>query len=223
MADQERPTGEPAAGPPAAGIPVHPSPSSPHGEPIRVVDRRWWAHGDGQDPDAEPRPPRKPSYVEQLEQQITERDQRLQDYVRRYKEATAEFDDVRARLRRDLGREIERGRRTLLVEFLDVLDNLDRALQSGARAEGSAGLLAGVQMVRDQFLAKLEGFGVRRIAALGVAFDPSRHEAVTTVPASTPEDDGRVVGVIADGYTIGDEVLRPAMVAVAAAAAPPVA
>jgi molecular chaperone GrpE len=69
-------------------------------------------------------------------------------------------------------------------------------------------------MVRQQFLAKLEGFGVKRIEALGVDFDPALHEAVTTVPADDDSVDGRVVGVIAPGYRIGDEILRPALVAV---------
>jgi molecular chaperone GrpE len=69
-------------------------------------------------------------------------------------------------------------------------------------------------MVRQQFLAKLDGFGVKRIAAEGAPFDPLLHEAVATVPSSDPAADGRVVGVVTHGYRIGDEVLRPALVAV---------
>jgi len=72
-------------------------------------------------------------------------------------------------------------------------------------------------MVRRQFLSKLDSLGVKRIESEGTQFDPLRHEAVSTVPASTPEDDGRVVGIIRHGYTIGDDVLRPASVAVAKA------
>jgi molecular chaperone GrpE len=69
-------------------------------------------------------------------------------------------------------------------------------------------------MVQQQFLAKLEGFGVKRIDAQGARFDPLLHEAVTTVPASDSSSEGRVMGVITHGYRIGDEVLRPALVAV---------
>jgi molecular chaperone GrpE len=73
-------------------------------------------------------------------------------------------------------------------------------------------------MVRRQFLAKLEGFGVRPIdITLGVAFDPLLHEAVTTIPAQNDADDGRVAGVVRRGYRIHDDVLRPAAVAVAKA------
>ena len=76
-------------------------------------------------------------------------------------------------------------------------------------------LLQGVELVRRQFLAKLEGFGVKRIESEGQKFDPALHDAVTAVPAATPDQDGTIVGVIRHGYRIGDDVLRPASVAVA--------
>ena len=48
-------------------------------------------------------------------------------------------------------------------------------------------------------------------------FDPSLHEAITTIPATSPEDDGLIVGTVRPGYRIGEDVLRPAAVAVAKA------
>jgi molecular chaperone GrpE len=75
-------------------------------------------------------------------------------------------------------------------------------------------LLDGVKMVRQQFLHRLEGFGIHPIEPLNQPFDPALHEAITVVPASRAEDDEKVLGVIRRGYRIGDEVLRPAQVAV---------
>ena len=76
-------------------------------------------------------------------------------------------------------------------------------------------VLQGVELVRRQFLAKLEGVGVRAIEiASGAAFDPALHEAVTVVPTADAAQDGRVVGVIRRGYRVGADVLRPASVAV---------
>src|SRR6185503_18191258 len=95
-------------------------------------------------------------------------------------------------------------------------DNLDRAIaaaRASSRDASADPLLQGVEMVRQQFLAKLEGFGVKRIDSDGAMFDPMLHEAVTTVPGDASSD-GRIAGVIAQGYRIGDEVLRTAMVAV---------
>jgi molecular chaperone GrpE len=70
-------------------------------------------------------------------------------------------------------------------------------------------------MVRRQFLAKLEGLGVTRIDVTDQPFDPTIHEAVSSVPAASAEQDGLIVGTVRSGYRIGEDVLRPAAVAVA--------
>jgi molecular chaperone GrpE len=188
--------------------------------PVKVVDRRWWANreGSGGGGAAAPTPSLKPTYVEELEQKLAEKDKQLQDAITKYRGASAEFEESRLRLRREIGKDIERARREILADLLDVVDNLDRALDAG-RADTSPGrtdtLLQGVDLVRRQFLAKLEGFGVKRIESEGQPFDPSLHEAVSAVPAATPGQDGTIVGIIRHGYRIGDDVLRPASVAVA--------
>jgi molecular chaperone GrpE len=184
-----------------------------HEIPVKVVDRRWWARGD--DGGAPVERSSKPTYVEELEQQLAEKDRIAQEYIAKYRHAAAEFEESRLRLRREIAKDVERGRREILADLLDVLDNLDRALEAAQSNPSPEALLQGVEMVRRQFLSKLEGFGVKRIDAAGVEFDPSRHEAISTVPAARPEDDGRVVGVVRHGYTINDDVLRPASVAVA--------
>jgi molecular chaperone GrpE len=186
-----------------------------HEIPVKVVDRRWWARGD--DGDASVERSTKPTYVEELEQQLAEKDRTAQEYIAKYRQAAAEFEESRLRLRREIGKDLERGRREILADLLDVVDNLDRALDSARQSPSPEALLQGVEMVRRQFLSKLEGLGVRRIDVAGVEFDPLKHEAISTVPAKTPDEDGRVIGVVRHGYTIGDDVLRPASVAVAKA------
>ena len=186
--------------------------------PVKVVDRRWWANPETQGTAAAGSSPAKPTYVEDLEQQLADKDRQLQDAIARYRQASTEFEESRLRLRREIGREIERGRREMLADLLEVVDNLDRAIDA-ARAESAAdklgALLQGVEMVRRQFLARLDGFGVKRIESEGQPFDPTLHEAVSAVPAASAEQDGLIVGVIRHGYRIGDDVLRPAAVAVA--------
>lgn len=183
-----------------------------HAPAVRVVDRRWWAQGDGAPASEEPS--LKPSYVEELERRLAEKDAELAATIAKYREAAAEFDDARARLRKEVAKDVERGRRTFVLELLDVVDNLDRAVDAAREAGATDALGKGVELVHQQFLAKLEGFGVVRIDALGRPFDPALHEAVTTVPVDDPTRDHVVVGVIRHGYTTGDEVLRPALVAV---------
>lgn len=184
-------------------------------EPVKVVDRRWWVREQAGEDAAAAYEPEKPSYVQQLEQQVAEKDAALQDVIAKYRDAQREFDEARTRLRKDVQRDVERSRRAFLADLLDVVDNLDRAIEAGRTAADASTLAAGVELVRRQFLAKLEGAGVVRFESLGERFDPARHEAITVAPAADPAFDGLIVGVIAQGYQIGDEILRPAQVAVA--------
>lgn len=180
--------------------------------PVKVVDRRWWVHGEtGTGPVA----PRKPSYVEELERQLAEKDQAIQAHAARYRESAAEFDQVRTRLRRDVDREIERMRRAMLLDLLEVADNLDRAIAAARSAATTDGaLLRGVELVRDLFLAKLATYGVTPLPSEGQPFDPRVHEAVSLIPVSDASQDETVVGEVRKGYRIGEEVLRPAGVVV---------
>jgi molecular chaperone GrpE len=184
--------------------------------PVKVVDRRRWREDGQANPEAMPQTPLKPTYVEELEQRVAQAEKQSQELLAKYRGAQQEFEEARARLRKEVARDAERSRREVFVNLLDVVDNLDRAIEAATRAGTAAAdpLLQGVQMVQQQFLAKLEGFGIKRIASDNQPFDPLLHEAVTTVPAPDPAADGRILGVIAHGYRIGDDVLRPAMVAV---------
>lgn len=191
-------------------------PENPHEIPVKVVDRRWWARG----PDAagaEAPHGLKPTYVEELERQLADKDRQLQDAIAKYRQAAGEFEESRLRLRREIAKDIERGRREILADLLEIVDNLDRAIDAARQGASADAVLQGVEMVLRQFLAKLESLGVRRLESAGQRFDPAVHEAVTTVPAASPDQDGVVVGVIRHGYRIGDDVLRPASVAVAKA------
>ena len=189
-----------------------------HETPVKVVDRRWWANQESHEPaaggTATATASMKPTYVEELEQQLAEKDRVAQEYIAKYRQAAAEFEEARLRLRREVSKDIERGRRELLADLLEVLDNLDRAVESARGAASLDGVVQGVEMVRRQFLAKLEGFGVTRIDAEGQPFDPRYHEAVSTVPASSADKDHLIAGIVRHGYMIGDDVLRPASVAV---------
>jgi molecular chaperone GrpE len=185
---------------------------------LRVVDRRWWARGDPAAPDEAGL--RKPTYIEELEQRLGDLTAQLQSITAERRRSLEEFEEVKARMRREAAREVERGRRAVLGELLEVVDNLDRAIAAardpaGSAPSGAADRVAkGVELVRDQFLAKLEAFNVSRVPALGRPFDALRHEAVSTAPVEHPGQDGVVLTVVKEGYAIGDELLRPASVVV---------
>lgn len=187
--------------------------------PVKVVDRRRWREDGEPNRDVAGPASLKPTYVEELEQRVAQAEKQAQEYIGKYRQAAQEFEDARARMRKELAKDAERSRRDVLASLLEVLDNLDRAIDAAGAAGKDAGdpLLQGVELVRQQFLSKLEGFNVHRIESGGRPFDPLLHEAVTTVPASEALHDGTIAGVIRQGYLIKDEVLRPALVAVAKA------
>jgi molecular chaperone GrpE len=185
---------------------------------VKVVDRRWWVNREesaGAASTDSASASLKPTYIEELERQLADKDRQIQEYLGKYRQAASEFEEARLRLRREISKDIERARREILADLLDVVDNLDRAIDAARQSPNVDSLLQGVDMVRRQFLGKLEGFGVRPIDSTNAQFDPELHEAVTTVPAASPEQDGAIVGIVRRGYRIGDDVLRPAAVAVA--------
>ena len=100
----------------------------------------------------------------------------------------------------------------LAKELLPALDNLDRAIEA---AEDEDPLLAGVRLVRSEIAAALARVGIEAFAPLGEAFDPNQQEAMAQQPV-----DGAVSGTVAEvyqnGYRMGDSIIRPARVLVAA-------
>ncbi len=140
-----------------------------------------------------------------LEQRVAE----LEDLWRR---ALAELDNYRKRTARELARARRDERAKAAAEWLPVIDNLDLALEH-ARADPE-NIVEGVRAVRQQALAILAALGYPRRDDEGIAFDPTYHEAVSTV-----EDEelppGTVARVVRPGYGSEDEVLRPAAVVVA--------
>lgn len=125
----------------------------------------------------------------------------------------AEFDNFRKRSVRDREALVARATEQLVRELLPVLDDLERALEHGAQHEGEK-LVEGVALVHRQLDATLRKEGLSEIDATGV-FDPHVHEALLSQPSE--EDEGTILQVVQKGYRLGDVVVRPARVVVAAA------
>jgi len=126
-------------------------------------------------------------------------------------------------LRRRTSRDVQDARAYAIANFardmLSVSDNLGRALEAipaETRAAGEAGfkaLVEGVEITERSMLSALERHGVKKLAPQGERFDPNFHQAMFEVPdASVPAS--TVVQVVQPGYSIGERVLRPAMVGV---------
>jgi molecular chaperone GrpE len=108
---------------------------------------------------------------------------------------------------------VARAHERLVKELLPVLDDLERALEA-ARDSGTRSVEEGVRLVHRELKAALDREGLAEIETNG-RFDPHVHEALLTQPSEAEE--GSVLEVIQRGYKLGDRVLRPARVVVAAA------
>jgi len=168
------------------------------------------AEGPGADGLPVPVPPTPEERVAALEAEKAEfRDRMLR--------IAADFDNWKKRARKDQADVEGRAREVVLRDFLEVADNLERAKASfgeGKQADATS-VREGVELVLRQFRSKLERYQVRPVEALGQAFDPRYHEAIAQTP-TTDVKPGSILHELQKGYLIGEKLLRPAMVVVAA-------
>ena len=134
------------------------------------------------------------------------------DYLALAQRTQADFENYRKRVARESIAAQERGAVKLAQELLPALDNLDRAL---AEAGGEDGLREGVRLVRSELHAALARVGIECFSPQGEAFDPSEHEAMAQRPVEGAES-GTVAEVFQPGYRLGETIIRPARVLVAA-------
>ena len=139
-----------------------------------------------------------------------ERDSHLNDLQR----VAAEFENYRKRVLRDRESLVARAHERLVKELLPVLDDLERALAAGSdRESDSSELEEGVRLVYRELKDALDREGLAEIETNG-RFDPHVHEALVSQPSDAEE--GSVLEVVQKGYRLGDHVIRPARVVVAA-------
>ena len=134
------------------------------------------------------------------------------EYLALAQRTQADFENYRKRVAREAAEAQERGAATLAKELLPALDNLDRALEA---AQEDDPLLEGVRLVRAELTAALARSGIESFRPLGEVFDPTLHEAMATVAAPNGGS-GSVVEVYQAGYRLGESIIRPARVVVAA-------
>ncbi|MHB0770767.1 nucleotide exchange factor GrpE [Bradyrhizobium sp. 5.13L] len=155
----------------------------------------------------------EPGSVESLQKEAAEaRDRMLR--------TLAEMENLRKRTAKEVADARLYGITGFARDVLDIADNLQRALDAvpaEARANADAGLkglIEGVELTERSLHSALEKHGVKKLDPQGQKFDPNFHQAMFEVPdASVPS--GTVVQIMQAGYTIGERVLRPALVGVA--------
>lgn len=132
----------------------------------------------------------------------------------RHLRLAAEFDNYRKRVDRERADTIARAQAQVLERLLDPLDDLARIADFDPATTPSGALHEGAEMVERKFLRAMEALGVETIDAEGKPFDPTIHEALTTVPTENEDEDNTVAQVFQKGYRLKGVLLRPARVVV---------
>lgn len=179
---------------------------------FQVIDRRQFLNLDTLDTaKVSEEKPRYPSYVEELMGKMAATELKFQE---KKKQIDEEIARTRARLEADFERKLELEKQKLALPFLEILDNLQRALDASAQARTVEHLQEGVQMTASLFRSKLQSIGIEPIVALGQPFNPNLAQAVGTVPVKESAQDGIVVEEVQMGYSMQGQLLRPAQVRV---------
>ena len=158
-----------------------------------------------------------PEVSEEETQEVSELD--------KLKQENEELDDKILRLQAEIAnmRRINSRERSEAAKFrsqnlasslLEVIDNLERALQTETTSEDGEALKKGVEMVHNQFKNAFEKEKIETIDPLNEEFDPNFHQAVSVMPAGEEQESNHVIQVLQKGYRIDNRVIRPAMVIV---------
>jgi molecular chaperone GrpE len=148
-------------------------------------------------------------------EELTAKAEKADEYLELAQRTKADFENYRKRAARETATAQERGVVKLALELLPAIDNLDRALAASDGTGEAETLVSGLKLVHAGVLAALARVGIEPYSPLGERFDPQHHEAVSQQPVEGAPP-GTVVEVYQRGYRLGDSVLRPARVVVAA-------
>jgi molecular chaperone GrpE len=149
--------------------------------------------------------------INALKKQLAAAESKTSEYRDSWLRAQAEFQNYKKRLERDNELTYASMKGDIIKKVLPALDDLERALQNRRADDPWAD---GIELIARKLQNMLENEGVKKIEAVGVEFDPNFHEAISHEPADGVKS-GHVIGVVQNGYMLGERVIRPAMVRVA--------
>ena len=152
--------------------------------------------------------------INELQNELQEVRTKADEYLDGWQRSRAEFANYKKRVEREQAQIYQTTTGAIVKRYLEVLDDLERALRNRPQNGEGAAWANGIELVYRKLQTILENEGVKPIQAEGQFFDPNFHEAVT-LEESDGYESGQVIEVLQQGYMLGERVLRPAMVRVA--------
>ena len=158
--------------------------------------------------------------AQEVENQATEK---VNEWEKKHKDLNdshlrlmADFDNYRKRTIKEKADLIKNAGERIITDFLPIVDNFERALESMKTAEDVDAVRQGVELIYNQVMSMLKSNGVAVIETENAPFDTEFHEAITTIPAPTPELKDKIVDCTTKGYTMNEKVIRHSKVVVGA-------
>ena len=150
-----------------------------------------------------------------LQMSLDEMETKAEEYLDGWQRARAEFANYKKRVLRDHTEIHQSARGEVIKLYLDIADDLERALHEKPGDGDGEAWADGIEIIFQKLRTRLESEGIKPMNPLGEEFDPNIHEALMKEESDEYES-GQIIEVMQEGYWIGDKVLRPALVRVAA-------
>lgn len=155
------------------------------------------------------------SAAEEAEKDPMQKMQEELDALRdKYLRSVAEFDNYRKRTLKEKAELILNGAEKTVLAILPILDDMERAIENGAKTDDASVLKEGMELIHQKFGKILEGIGVKKIDTADADFTTDYHEAIAMVPGMGDDKKGKVLDCVQTGYTLNEKVIRHAKVAV---------
>lgn len=152
--------------------------------------------------------------LELLAQALETEKKRSEDYLTRLKYMQADFENLKKRLSKQMKETRKYSNERLVVELLEVVDELEAAIESGSSSNCVDIMLQGVEMTLKKLKKVLENEEVSPIECTGKTFDPSKHNAIARIDRNNVEE-GKIVEEVRKGYIMRGKVIRPSIVKIA--------
>ena len=144
-----------------------------------------------------------------VESLLEAKDKEIEELNNKFLRLQADFANYKRRSEKEKESIFNYATGELATKLLEVLDNFERALSTAN--DKNDGFYQGVDMIYNQILNVLKGFGLEEINSLNEKFDPNLHHGVMTVESNEHEED-TIIEVFQKGYKLRDKVIRPSMV-----------
>ena len=138
----------------------------------------------------------------------------IADLKDKWLRSVAEFENYRKRTLKERAELILNGGEKVITAILPILDDMERAIENGAKTDDPEVLREGMTLIHQKFMKTLEAQGVSKIETKDADFDTDVHEAVAMVPGMGDDKKGKVIDCLQEGYKLNDKVIRHAKVAV---------